>query len=90
MRKHFEDKFKGFAVALQAALLKAGKAPVVKSVAAAPVEGGEGGDGERAAKRVRTNISALGHLFIDYYLDMYIGLKGNAAGRANLCALARD
>ena len=81
MRTHFEDKFKGFAVALQAALLKAGKAPRVAEV---PVVGGAGGDVAPPAKRVRTNLGALGQAFIDAYLDTYIGLKGNVDGRTHL------
>ena len=75
MCTHFKDNFKGFNVALQAALLKAGKAPVAE-VAAAPAVGGAGGGGERPAKRVRTNLGVTGQVFIDAYLDSYIGLKG--------------
>ena len=36
------------------------------------------------AKRQRITLSALGAAFIDEYLSKFIGLKGNAVGRASL------
>ena len=84
MRTHFKDTFKGFNVALQAALLKAGKAPVAEVAGRVPEAGGAGGDVAPPAKRARTNLGTLGQIFIDTYIDTYIGLKGNADGRAQL------
>jgi hypothetical protein len=78
MRKHFADGFDSFAVALEAALMKKGKRVAQEP----PVAEGAGvlGSATKTTKRTRTNISRLGQVFIDSYLDMFMETKANRGG----------
>ena len=92
MRVHIASNFKELPVALAKLELKSGKR--ADPAPAAPL-GLDGGGGEAAApaaappakaKRARTELSKAGRTFIDYYLDNYVALSGQAEKRAALYA----